>query len=77
MSDPHGPPPSLAGRIEALEIRATYQDETIDTLNKTVTAQWQQIDALNREIVRLRDRVADAESKTGDAAPSEPPPPHY
>ena len=38
---------TLADRLEALEMRLTYQDETIETLNQTVTAQWKQIDALH------------------------------
>ena len=69
-------PASLGARIDALEIRIAYQDETIETLNKTITAQWRQIDALGREIVSLRERLSDAESKTGPAPASEPPP-HY
>ena len=31
-------------------MRLTFQDETIETLNQTITAQWQQIDALTRQI---------------------------
>ncbi|MDB5598995.1 MAG: SlyX family protein [Xanthobacteraceae bacterium] len=66
---------SLSARIDALEMRAAHQDRVIEDLNQTITAQWQQIDRLTREIVRLSDRVREAEA----AAPSgaEPPPPHY
>ena len=35
----------LSERIDALEVRLTYQDETIETLNQTITAQWKQLDA--------------------------------
>ncbi|MFX6040618.1 SlyX family protein, partial [Acinetobacter baumannii] len=31
---------SLTNRIDALEMRIAYQDETIEDLNKTITAQW-------------------------------------
>ncbi|MES2751121.1 MAG: SlyX family protein [Pseudomonadota bacterium] len=72
MTDPQ----PLAARIEALEIRIAYQDETIETLNKTITAQWRQIDALTREMVALRDRLHDAEMKSGTGTAQEPPP-HY
>lgn len=67
---------TLSARIEALEMRAAHQDRVIEDLNQTITAQWQQIDRLTREIVRLGDRVREAEAA---AAPSgaEPPPPHY
>ena len=64
-------------RLDALEIRLAYQDEIIETLNNTVTAQWAQIDALKREISRLIDRVQDAETRAGSTAQPEPPPPHY
>ena len=39
---------ALSERIDALEMRLTYQDVTIETLNQTITAQWtrdRQIDA--------------------------------
>lgn len=68
---------SLASRIEALEIRIAYQDETIETLNKTITEQWCKIDTLGREVVTLRERLDDAEMKSGTGPASEPPPPHY
>lgn len=64
-------------RLDALEIRLAYQDEIIETLNKTVTEQWAVIDALKREVARLTDRVQDAESKSGLPTQPEPPPPHY
>ena len=41
---------TLSDRIDVLETRLTFQDVTIETLNKTITAQWQQIDALTRQI---------------------------
>jgi SlyX protein len=53
----------------------TYQDDTIETLNQTITAQWSEIDALKRQIARLNERVADAETTTG--GPSNERPPHY
>jgi SlyX protein len=70
-------PQSLAARIDALEIRIAYQDETIETLNKTITEQWRQIDALSRQVGNLRDRLHDAEMKSAAGAAPEPPPPHY
>jgi SlyX protein len=66
----------LAGRVDALEARAAYQDETIEDLNKAVTAQWAQIDALTHELARLADRLQQAEDRGGSVTP-DPPPPHY
>ena len=66
---------ALSERIDALEIRLTYQDETIETLNQTITAQWLKIDALTRQIAELRERLQDAEGNA--TGPANEPPPHY
>ena len=66
---------SLGERIDGLEIRLAFQDETIEALNKTITAQWQQIDALTRQLAELRERLQDAERNA--PAPANEPPPHY
>ena len=65
----------LSARIDALEERLTYQDETIDQLNATITAQWQQIDALTRQLAVLSERLQEAE--TNAPAPANERPPHY
>jgi SlyX protein len=65
----------LSDRIDALETRLTFQDETIETLNKTITAQWQQIDALTRQIAHLSERLQEAEAQAPGTANE--PPPHY
>lgn len=75
MTEPKPPSPSPE-RIDALEIRIAYLDEIIETLNSTITAQWKQIDALSREMLHLRERLDDAETKSG-TGPSSEPPPHY
>ena len=66
---------ALSDRIDALEVRLTFQDETIETLNKTITEQWLKIDALTRQLVSLSDRLQEAESRVPGAANE--PPPHY
>jgi uncharacterized coiled-coil protein SlyX len=66
---------SMAERLDALEVRLTYQDETIETLNATITAQWKQIDALTRQVASLGERLQDAESYGGGIRNE--PPPHY
>lgn len=65
----------LGARIDALEARLSYQDDTIETLNVTITAQWKQIDALTRQLALLAERLQEAESNGG--APANEPPPHY
>jgi SlyX protein len=65
----------LSDRIDVLETRLTFQDETIETLNKTITAQWQQIDALTRQLAALSERLQEAENNA--PVPTNEPPPHY
>jgi SlyX protein len=66
---------SLSERVDALETRLTFQDETIETLNQTITAQWLKIDALTRQVVALSERLEQAEAQAPGA--SNEPPPHY
>jgi SlyX protein len=66
---------TLSDRIDALEAKLMFQDETIETLNQTITAQWQQIDALTRQVAALGERLREAEAQAPGAANE--PPPHY
>ena len=62
-------------RIDALEMRLTFQDETIETLNQTITRQWLEIDRLTRQLADMKERLREAESHA--PGPSNEPPPHY
>jgi SlyX protein len=66
---------TLSERIDVLETRLMFQDETIETLNKTITEQWLKIDALARQMALLGERLQEAET-SGPGAANEPPP-HY
>ena len=66
---------ALNERIDALEMRLTYQDVTIETLNQTITAQWIEIDKLTRQVAELKERLQEAESNA--PGPANEPPPHY
>jgi SlyX protein len=65
----------LHDRIDAIEARLMYQDVTIETLNQTITSQWQTIDMLTRQVSQLNERLREAES--GSIRPSNELPPHY
>jgi SlyX protein len=65
----------LSERVDALETRITYLDETIETLNLTITAQWKEIDTLKRQVSLLGERLQEAESSSPGA--TNEPPPHY
>ena len=66
---------TLSERIDTLETRLAYQDDTIETLNQTITAQWKQIDLLTRKIAELGERLQEAEVNA--PGPANEPPPHY
>jgi SlyX protein len=65
----------LSERIDALEARIAYQDDTIETLNATITEQWKQIDALTRQVAALNDRLQEAEARSPGHTNERPP--HY
>ncbi len=66
---------ALGERIDRLETRLAYQDDTIETLNQTITAQWKQLDVLTRQIAQLSERLQEAEANAPGAANERPP--HY
>jgi SlyX protein len=66
---------TLSDRIDMLETRLAFQDVTIETLNQTITEQWQQIDALTRQVAALSQRLQEAEAHAPRVA--DEPPPHY
>ncbi len=66
---------TLGERIDALEARLMFQDETIETLNKTITEQWLKIDALTRQVRSLGERLQEAEAAVPGSANERPP--HY
>jgi SlyX protein len=66
---------ALSNRVDALEAQLMFQEATIETLNLTITAQWQQIDALTRQIAGLSERLREAEANAPGSANE--PPPHY
>ena len=66
---------ALTARIDALEMRATEQERTIEDLNATLLAQWKEIEDLKRQLARLGAQMQEIEGHLPDAP--EPPPPHY
>jgi SlyX protein len=63
-------------RLIELEIKASYAEDLLDTLNALVARQQEQIDLLLRELGRQRQQT----SEGGMAAPRNPRdelPPHY
>lgn len=75
MSSFEQPDQEFGERIDRLEMRLTFQDDTIETLNQTITAQWREIDALKRQIALLVERLEDAQTNAEE--PRNERPPHY
>lgn len=73
MNDIH----ELIARIDTLETRVAFQDETIEDLNKAIVEQWKKIEAMTRQLARIEDRVEVGEQRADLAGLPEPPPPHY
>lgn len=68
---------TLADRIDNLEMRIAYQDEVIDTLNKTVIEQWAKLDEALARIKLLEARVREVQVSAIRDPSEETPPPHY
>ncbi len=63
-------------RIEDLEVRLTYQEDTIEALNQVVIKQQGQIDLLIEEIKRIKQQHARGGEFVRSQSEEEPPP-HY
>ena len=63
-------------RLTELEIKASFNEDLLDQLNQVIIRQQRQIDALLREVERLRQQIPEAGSgvfsRAGDDLP-----PHY
>lgn len=63
-------------RLTDLEIKASYHEDLLDELNKTVFRQQEQIDALIRDLQQLRQQTA-ADMSGAPNAQRDELPPHY
>jgi SlyX protein len=61
-------------RLTDLEVKASFAEDLVDHLNKTVLEQQRQIDLLIREVGKLKDRAPDPDAIVG---PRDDVPPHY
>jgi SlyX protein len=63
-------------RLTALEIKASFQEDALDELNKVVVRQQDQIDLLLRELAALRQQLEEA-SVAAPRSLRDDLPPHY
>lgn len=67
----------LVARMDELEMRLAFQDDTIEALNEVVSRQEMMLEKLQRSLELVARRQADlAASMPGDAEDDQPPP-HY
>ncbi len=64
-------------RFTNLEMTLSFQERTIEELNKIVIAQQQRIDICERKIIYLADKVRNIDASDILSSSEEPLPPHY
>ncbi|HEY0178526.1 MAG TPA: SlyX family protein [Dokdonella sp.] len=68
---------SLEDRLNELEVRFAFVEDTIGALNAAVAAHDRDLVELRQAFERLRGELATVRVALADDAREEPPPPHY
>lgn len=68
---------ALEDRLTELEMRVSYLDDTLATLNDVVIAQGRKLDVLAEIIAALRGELGAVRGMLDHDPAAEPPPPHY
>lgn len=64
--------------MNELEIKLSFQEDLLDTLNETVVLQQQQLDSLQRQFQLLYQELRTMKDQVGEGRPpANDPPPHY
>ncbi len=80
QSDLNGQEALLSQRVDELEIRLSYLDDLVDTLNAVIAQQDRQLQDLQHQLRLLYQRLEAAAGAEADIAPFDPAsdiPPHY
>jgi len=67
----------MESRIEQLELKLSFMEDTVQALNDVVTRQDLEIQQLNMQLKHLKDKLQDVKSDTVIPEADETPPPHY
>jgi len=67
----------LLNKIEILETRQAFQEDTIESLNNVIIQQQKDVAELRLVVGVLQERVKQATDGHSDNQTEEPPPPHY
>ncbi len=67
----------MDNRLTNLEVKLAFQDDLLESLNRIVAAQQQQLDLLQQELRLLYQQIKTLQPSQINTAAEEPPPPHY
>lgn len=70
-------PTDADARLTALEIKASFAEDLLDTLNEVVARQQAQINRLTTELSTLRNQMPTADGAPVFRSPRDELPPHY
>jgi len=70
-------PESLEERLNELEVRLAFVDDTMATLNATVSVHDRVLNDMRLALERLRVELSGVRTALQQDAHDEPPPPHY
>ena len=73
MSDPS----NLQNRLDDLECKFAFQQETLEALSSEVSKQWKSIDQLTKQLERIAEHMMSSDTDNADGSHDDPPPPHY
>lgn len=67
----------LEQRIDSLETQISFQEDTIESLNKALIAQQEQLLTMQRQLTLFAKKVQEIQPEAVGPQAQEPPPPHY
>lgn len=68
---------TLEERMNELESRQAFQDDSLQSLNEVIYAQQRAIERLELQLAALARRQAELLSQVGEVDAEDVPPPHY
>ena len=77
MDSIHNPDPRADSRLTELEIKASFAEDMLESLNQVIVRQQEQIDNLLRETRQLRALLPDGLPGMAAGRPADELPPHY
>jgi len=67
----------LEDKIEHLETRQAFQEDTIESLNDIIIQYQKDLDNLQLKLKDLTEHIQQSDNSFTDVQTEEPPPPHY